>query len=152
MTRTSDRTRARSRLHAVDLAAVPPGTAVSYETRSHRGRCRGRLASVVAGEVTFLAFGEEHTLPLAHVRNPRVVRGLYEPGDPVVRVGVPEADWRGGVVRCVGRRVQVETLAGFGWLDETDIEPAERRHRLAPLPPGPVRPLVVEQARSLDPA
>lgn len=56
----------------------------------------------------------------------RTVGGVFADGDLVLRRGVPETSWRGGVVRSLpGRRVVVETLAGFEEVDEQDLIPAD---------------------------
>jgi hypothetical protein len=79
---------------------------------------------------------------IASITRARVIAALLEDGDPVVRKGVPAAEWRGGVIRtgtnpATGRTgVLVEATDGIAWHDEDDLElvddtpaPARRRGR-----------------------
>lgn len=55
----------------------------------------------------------------------------------VVRVGVPEAEWRGYLEAQHGRRVRVRNAQGdIEWYQEWEIETAEERHRPPPSKPG----------------
>lgn len=129
---------------ATDLAT---GTAVSIErTGRHGNRLVGRiLGRTIAGPtdttLTITTTTGEVTVTTASIRRLRVVPSLYEPGDPVLRPGIPADVWRGGVVRTAGSDVLVEQLDGsFAWFTEADLEPAEARDA-SPLPAlrrGPV--------------
>jgi hypothetical protein len=111
-------------LTAGQLARVPIGTAVAIDLGDKKAVIRGRVAGVLGSELV-LAGGQ--TIQLTRVRRARVVNGTYEPGDLVLRPGVPESEWRGGVVRCRGREVYVESTEGFAWMSEDLLEPAESR-------------------------
>ena len=106
------------------LAQLPSGTAVALDLGDRKALTRGRIDGFVDGEV---ALTDGRTVVLAKVMKARVLRGLYDAGDLVVRRGVPESEWRGGVVRSNGFNVLVESADGFAWLDENAIETAEER-------------------------
>lgn len=128
-------------LSVEQIAALPPGTAVCLELVRHSPRILGRLAGRVAGELTVeVGGGREQVLQLTELRRGRVVGGVYEPGDAVLRVDTPSALWRGGVVRSEGRQVLVEQMdSSFAWVDEAQLERPEDRAIAAPaLPRGPV--------------
>lgn len=109
-------------------AALPVGTAVVLDLGDRGTRIRGRTVSSVAGELVVLVGPDRYrTVPVESIARARVVAGRLEDGDPVVRPGVPARDWRGGIVRHDGRRVYVETLTGFEWIDEDELEHAEAR-------------------------
>jgi hypothetical protein len=98
---------------------------------------------VIRDELTLVtATGEERTMAVPTITRARVVAALLEDGDPVVKRGIPMAEWRGGVVRtginpATGRLgVLVESTEGYGWHDEDTLErvedtpaPARRRGR-----------------------
>jgi hypothetical protein len=117
-------------LTGLQVSRLPYGTALTYEDPSHRGpRIRGRLTAVIAGDLTVAtATGEEHTVAITAIHRARVIASLLDDGDPVVRRGIPAGKWRGGVVRtgtnpATGRPgVYVETLEGFAWWDESELE------------------------------
>lgn len=80
---------------------------------------RGRIAGSARGE---LALADGRIVMLDRVTRGRVVNGTYEAGDLVLRRGVSEAEWRGGVVRCEGTEVYVESTDGFEWVHEDSLE------------------------------
>lgn len=111
-------------LTAEQVAGLPAGTAVALDVGDKKALCRGRIDGV-AGEV--LVLEGDRTVMLAKVVRGRVLSGLYLPGDLVVRVGVHESQWRGGVVRVRGRDVLVESAAGFAWMTEAELEAPDDR-------------------------
>lgn len=123
------------------LAALPHGTAVSLELHGgHRERLIGRVTGHIAGalELDTTSAGEV-AVDTIRIKRGRVVPALYEPGDAVLQRHVTASAWRGGVVRCDGRHVLVEQIDGtFAWFLESELEPAEARSALPPLPRGPV--------------
>lgn len=113
------------------LARVPIGAAVVIDTGTHRSTIRGRVEGVMGSEMHLTG---DRVVDLDRVRRGRVVNGLFDPDELVVRRGVPEATWRGGVVRCLGREVEVEffhdpgdgdSVTGFEWVHEDLLEPAD---------------------------
>jgi hypothetical protein len=111
------------------LAKLPAGVAVHLDLGKHRRAMRVRTAFVSVDEVHVTqAGGEPLMFPMDAIVRARVVTGLFESGDAVLRRGVPAAEWRGGVVRCRGAEVYVEQIdASFTWLDESELEHAEAR-------------------------
>lgn len=123
------------------IRALPVGTAVVLDTTGRHQRLLGRITGAPGNRLTVATplEGEVDLGPL-DVKRGRQVDALYEPGDPVLKVGVDAAIWRGGVVRTDGTDVLVEQLDGtFAWHSEADLEPAEARDPKPPvLPRGPV--------------
>ena len=115
------------------LKQLPAGTALVVDPGSHRPTLRGRLEGVAGNE---LVLSGDRTVLLRRGVKGRVVSAVYEPGDLVLRRGVSEHEWRGGVVRCRGVDVLVESIDGFEWVREMDLEtPDERDRRDRPLDP-----------------
>lgn len=105
------------------LAALPWGTAVVVDRGLKHSVLRGRIAGL---DTELHLAGGEH-FPITGRTRGRVVNGLFDEGDLVLRRGVPAAEWRGGVIRCKGREVYVESTAGVEWLDEDLLERVEDR-------------------------
>lgn len=95
------------------------GTAVALDLGDRKGLVRGRIVGIDEEEM-LLTGGR--LVKLARVKRGRIVVGVYEPGDLVKKPGVPEDEWRGGVVRCRGRDILVESTTGFEWFREEGIE------------------------------
>lgn len=142
----TDSTRPRGRppltwLTPGQLEDVVTGSALVVELHGrHTARTIGRLLGQSTAAVTLRTTHGQVTLLRIHIKRARPVPGLFEPGDPVLLRDVPQADWRGGVVRTQGTEVLVETLGGdFAWHSEVDLEPPEARDVPAPsLARGPV--------------
>lgn len=107
------------------LSRLPIGTAVLIDAGDHKALVRSRIAGCVG---TDLHLTNERVLDLTKVVRARVVNGLYDPGDLVVRRDAPESAWRGGVMSVRGYEVQVETLDGITWVHEDEL----RRRDFAP--------------------
>lgn len=116
--------------------AMPVGTSLVIDPGGKGARIRGRVIDRTRGSVVLsLGGGRTRVLPSYRIARARVVEGRLEDGTLVVRFGVPADEWRGGIVRHDGQLVYVETLTGFEWLDEDELEDIEER--LAPPPPIP---------------
>jgi hypothetical protein len=113
-------------LDAEQIRGLPVGAAIVADRGDHRALVRGRIVGRLGRELILATpdGGEDRVRRLARGR---VVVGLFDPGDLVVRRGVPEAEWRGGVVRCRGLEVLVESTEGTGWMAEDDLELAGSR-------------------------
>jgi hypothetical protein len=123
------------------LSVLQPGTAIAIEQTGRKAaRTQGRIVQVTRKAVELATTTGTLTVPLLVIRRARIIGSLYEPGDPVLRRGVPEDVWRGGVVRTAGTDVLVEQIDGsFAWHSERDLEPAEAREVAPPaLPRGPI--------------
>lgn len=105
------------------LAGLPAGTAVWID-RSNGHGYKGRILMAVGDQ---LELADGRLVDLTRITRARVLDGLFESGDLVVRRGVDEADWRGGVVRCDGLMVFVESTGGDGWVPEDELERPEDR-------------------------
>lgn len=122
-------------------AALPIGTPISIETHGrHAPRTVGRIVSRTDTDVQLTTTRGEVAVPTRTIKRARIVSGLYEPGDPVLKRHVPASIWRGGVVRTDGTEVLVEQIDGdFAWIPEDDLEPADARDPALPtLTRGPV--------------
>ena len=120
-------------------ATLPIGTVLAIEPYGrHTARLRARINAATDTRLELTTTTGEATMKVTSIRRARIVANLYEPGDPVLLRHIPATRWRAGVVRHEGTRVLVETMAGFEWVAEADIEPAEVRDRLPALKRGPV--------------
>lgn len=115
------------------LAELPGGTAICLETYGrHSARTIGRITTSTADALHLVA---EAPIPWLRVRRGRVIARLFEPGDPVLRRGIPATNWRGGVVETQGTDVLVEQIGGaFAWFPEAELVSAD-----TPQPPSPAR-------------
>lgn len=123
------------------LRALPRGTPVTVETTGrHDKRVGGRMVGVTTTGVELATTRGPLSLLTRSIKRARILDALYEPGDPVVRVGISDQEWRGGVVRCESYEVLVEQIDGsFAWYPEGDLEPADVRDQRPPaLRRGPV--------------
>lgn len=111
-------------LDGPQLAGLPTGTSVVIDAGTKKPLVRGRVAHTGLGVLTLDSGIEVRLRPTTRGR---VVTGTFESGDLVLRVGVPESDWRGGVVRCSGHEVYVESTTGFAWFNEGELETVEQR-------------------------
>lgn len=99
----------------------------------HQPRTVGRVLDATATSVHLRTATGEVAIDTVRIKRACVVPGLYEPGDPVLRRGVPASEWRGGVVRLDATAVLVEQISGeFAWFDETALEPASARDQGPP--------------------
>lgn len=116
-----------------DLAQVEPGTAVVIEWFRHEPTLRARVLGVDPKYRRLLHVrtrtGREVEVDLDRVKRARVVDGLFAEGDPLVLVGVPTEEWRGGVVAYDGTQVLVQfwsaatgSVTDTGWFDESELE------------------------------
>lgn len=123
------------------ITRLPVGVVISVERiGAHTARLRGRITHTTRTSVQLTTTRGSVTLLSHHIKRARIVDDLYEPGDPVLRPGVPAESWRGGVVRSQGTDVLVEQIGGeYAWFPEDQLEPAEARDLAEPLlPRGPV--------------
>lgn len=111
-------------LSGEQLSGVPMGTAVVLDLGTHKTVTRGRVAGCVEGH---LVLADGRRVPVARIKRGRVVNGTYEMGDLVLRRGVPETEWRGGVIRSRGLEVLVESTTGIEWMPEHALELAANR-------------------------
>lgn len=107
---------------------MPVGAALVIDIGGNRPRLRGRVIDH-EGNTVVLSLGGDRRAALfaSDIVRARVVPGRLDDGDLVVRFGVPENVWRGGILRHDGQRVYVETLDGLAWMDEDELESADER-------------------------
>lgn len=124
-----------------ELTQLPVETALLVDSGEHGVRTRCRVLEVSPEALTvWLRDGTTRTLTDGSFRRARVVDSIYDEGDPVLRVGVPADEWRGGVVRTLAPGlVRVESLEGFEDREEWELEAPEDREARAyvALKPGP---------------
>lgn len=116
-----------------DLTQVEPGTALVIEWVRHEPTLRVRVLGHGHGTLHVRTrTGREVEVDLDRVKRARVVDGLFAEGDPLVLVGVPTEEWRGGVVAYDGTQVLVQfwsaaieprsSATDTGWFDEAELE------------------------------
>jgi len=109
-------------LSARAVSQLPPATAVRVDVGGHRRTIIGRVESASATRLVIIdRNGQRVALRSADYRRVRVIDTVWAPGDLVLRRGVSEQAWRGAIVRAHGTSVQVETLRGVRWMDESEV-------------------------------
>lgn len=127
-----------------ETVSLPVGTAVRLNNGWQNG---GWLGRVKLTSPTLIRLrrqtGAIWDVDRQHFARARPVPSLFEPGDPVLRVGRTPQQWRGGVIRTDRRAglwmVEVETLAGTEWVHEDDLVHADILSVPEQSRPGPVR-------------
>ena len=115
------------------LARVEPGTAVVIEWLRHAPTLRCRVIGLDHGVMGVRTrTGYEDEVDLSRVKRARVVDTVFDEDAPLVLVGVPTEEWRGGIVACEGTKVLVQfwsaatkprsSATETGWFEEDQLE------------------------------
>lgn len=127
-----------------EIANLPLHTALQLDDRGHRDRIRGRLTATTGREITLATCTDqaERTIAVSRIASARVIPSPLRDGELVHKRGVPDATWRGGIIR-LGQHpdtgapaAYVQGTDGFEWIEEHRLISAEHGPRsLAPARP-----------------
>lgn len=128
------------------VTKLPTGTplVVDASPKTHRARVVGRLVERRRGEITLRKRdGMSVAVPARCFHRARVVEGLFEREDFVLRRDLSADEWRGVVLETVDGLVRVQKIDGFEWIPEESLEHADDRDHayalsLPRMKPGPV--------------